>query len=317
MKKSLLALSLAVSLFADTKNDYEVSGVIGNVQHLGDQHPLSDELVYGIRGAARASDWLLGELAYDRADVEYTKINGAETYLNRFGLNALIEDPTSNTYVPYLVLGGGYEVVQDEQPSEESGLFANYGVGMRFVLSRDFHMKLEAKHAIKENGHNSLYSTVAFVLPFGYAAEKGIVHATPQEKKVAPVVAPAKNFTYDNLGREVKYTFNVQFDFDKYDIKPEFDGDIRDFVAFMNRHPKIRAEIDGYADNIGAKDYNIDLSVKRAEAILNQIVKEGIDKSRLSVRGYGEAGPTGDNETIAGRYTNRRVEATLFNNMEK
>lgn len=67
-------------------------------------------------------------------------------------------------------------------------------------------------------------------------------------------------------------------------------------------------EIDGYTDNVGDKAANQKLSEERANSVMNWLVEHGVDRSRLSAKGFGEAHPIASNDTADGRAKNRRVE---------
>lgn len=74
-------------------------------------------------------------------------------------------------------------------------------------------------------------------------------------------------------------------------------------------------EVAGHTDNVGAQKQNVDLSQKRAEAVVNYLVtKGGIERSRLQAKGYGPEKPVADNNTNAGRQKNRRVEFVILKN---
>jgi outer membrane protein OmpA-like peptidoglycan-associated protein len=76
----------------------------------------------------------------------------------------------------------------------------------------------------------------------------------------------------------------------------------------MNQYTDVTVTVDGYADSQGNDAYNMKLSEKRADYVINYLVKKGIAKDRLVKNAYGEANPAGDNKTSAGRALNRRVE---------
>lgn len=76
----------------------------------------------------------------------------------------------------------------------------------------------------------------------------------------------------------------------------------------LTENPKGNIIIEGYASSDGEEDYNIELSVKRAEAVLEYLVGLGISPSRLEAQGYGESDPLGDNTNPQGRAINRRVQ---------
>ncbi len=72
--------------------------------------------------------------------------------------------------------------------------------------------------------------------------------------------------------------------------------------------PGMRLEIAGYTDNIGDSKRNQQLSQKRAQAVMDYLVKQGVPADQLSAKGFGEADPIADNTTPEGRAKNRRVE---------
>jgi len=103
---------------------------------------------------------------------------------------------------------------------------------------------------------------------------------------------------------------DVLFDFNKYDIKPQFYGLLNEAATVFEKNPSIRVEIEGNTDNIGKAAYNKKLSLKRAEAVMNYLINKGIAKDRLSAKGYGFTKPIATNSTEEGRALNRRVELT-------
>ncbi len=102
----------------------------------------------------------------------------------------------------------------------------------------------------------------------------------------------------------------ILFDFDKYNIKPEYYGFLDDATKVFEMNPSMRVEVQGNTDNIGTKKYNKKLSMERANAVLQYLVKKGIAQSRLTARGFGFSRPVATNDTAEGRALNRRVELT-------
>jgi outer membrane protein OmpA-like peptidoglycan-associated protein len=71
--------------------------------------------------------------------------------------------------------------------------------------------------------------------------------------------------------------------------------------------------IEGHTDSIGTEAYNQGLSERRAAAVKNYLVKQGVpDGSRMTTVGYGESRPIADNKTPEGRFQNRRVEILIL-----
>ncbi len=85
------------------------------------------------------------------------------------------------------------------------------------------------------------------------------------------------------------------------------EGILNDAAATLNKNPTIKVEVAGHTDSDGAADYNEGLSARRAQTVHDYLASHGVDVSRMSVRGYGEAQPIADNSTSAGKAQNRRV----------
>ncbi|MDG1451487.1 MAG: OmpA family protein [Polaribacter sp.] len=95
----------------------------------------------------------------------------------------------------------------------------------------------------------------------------------------------------------------------KAGVTKELDG----MLAIMNKFPLAEFAVRGYTDTTGSVSGNLKLSDKRANAVKNYLVKNGIDASRLTVKGYGQESPIDTNDTRAGRTNNRRVEVKVTN----
>ena len=100
----------------------------------------------------------------------------------------------------------------------------------------------------------------------------------------------------------------VFFDTDKWDLKPGAYKPLNNIVAVFTANPLLRAEIQGHTDSRGTVSYNRSLSENRAEAVMEYLVKNGIEQNRLRVKGFGDSNPVASNDTPQGRARNRRVE---------
>lgn len=108
-------------------------------------------------------------------------------------------------------------------------------------------------------------------------------------------------------GRAVFY--GILFDFDKADIKPESKAQLVEMAKFLQNNPSIRAFVVGHTDNKGTLDYNLDLSNRRAAAVVKALTSEhAVDPKRIVARGLGPLAPVATNRTEEGRAKNRRVE---------
>ena len=82
-------------------------------------------------------------------------------------------------------------------------------------------------------------------------------------------------------------------------------------VTILKDQPQRSIRIEGYTDSRGTESYNLDLSQRRASAVRDFLIDNGISPRRITARGYGEAVSVASNTTIAGRRENRRVEVIV------
>jgi OmpA-OmpF porin, OOP family len=100
----------------------------------------------------------------------------------------------------------------------------------------------------------------------------------------------------------------VYFDHDKDSLKPEFHAYLKNMARIVMSHSDLRIKIIGHTDSNGTDDYNVDLSQRRAEAIKNFLIAQGIRADRIIIEFRGEKDPATSNETPEGKRKNRRVD---------
>ena len=101
------------------------------------------------------------------------------------------------------------------------------------------------------------------------------------------------------------------FDTAKWIIKPAGKSKIDEVVRAMKSKPDTKALVEGHTDARGSDAYNQRLSERRAGAVADYMAKGGVERSRLSTRGYGESKPIADNKTADGMQQNRRVDISV------
>ena len=103
--------------------------------------------------------------------------------------------------------------------------------------------------------------------------------------------------------------YGIYFDTDSAEIQAESDSTISEIARLLELRPGLSLYVDGHTDSEGTDDYNQDLSARRAESVVAELLKEhGITAVRLESRGFGESQPVASNDSEAGRAWNRRVE---------
>lgn len=108
-------------------------------------------------------------------------------------------------------------------------------------------------------------------------------------------------------GNKVKLN-NIFFDTNKYDLLPASIIELNLLIELLNANASMEIEIQGHTDDVGSLKDNQVLSENRAKAVFNYLTSNGIDKKRLSFKGYGETQPATENTTPEGRQLNRRTE---------
>ncbi len=109
--------------------------------------------------------------------------------------------------------------------------------------------------------------------------------------------------------KEILILEQVQFDFGKATIKAVSNPLLDSVASVLKEHPEItKIEVQGHTDNKGSKPLNAKLSTDRAKAVMEALVKRGVEAGRLTSKGYGPDVPIADNKTDEGRAKNRRVQ---------
>jgi OOP family OmpA-OmpF porin len=134
-----------------------------------------------------------------------------------------------------------------------------------------------------------------------------IVEARSRESKMVTVAAAEMENAITATGRVALY--GIYFDFNKADVKPESDPTLEQIGKLMKTTPALKLLVVGHTDAVGSFSSNMDLSQRRAVAVVQALVSRfGIAQSRLTAVGVSFASPVASNKTDEGRAKNRRVE---------
>lgn len=130
-----------------------------------------------------------------------------------------------------------------------------------------------------------------------------------QEEAFTQVLILTPDAIKTELDKTGKITLDgIYFDFNKASLKPESTKAILSAVALMQRYKDLVLSVHGHTDDKGSDSYNAKLSSERAASVMNAIIEQGIEASRLTSKGHGETNPIASNATEEGRAQNRRVE---------
>ena len=151
-----------------------------------------------------------------------------------------------------------------------------------------------------------------------------VVHEEPLVVVPEPVPEPEKPcYTLEEIneliaqhqsviGKTICAISDINFEFGKSTLQAESHSYLKQLaqtIIKMNCNIKVK----GHTDNVGSEDFNLKLSRQRAEAVMKYLIKQGVDKQRISYAYYGASKPLSTNDTEEGRTMNRRVEFEIEN----
>lgn len=246
---------------------------------------------------------------------------------------------------PFFVIGGG-AVRNEVLPTEfnDTDYFANAGLGIvtgglgqsEIRLRTEIRYVRDAFEVFDEGHKNDRRLTIGVEIPLGERTrevEREVVREVVREVPADIVDSdndgvPDRNdrcpgtlegLATDNRGcaataeQSSVRLEGVTFELDSAMLTAQAERTLNRVAEALRGEPNLRAEIAGHTDSSGDAGYNQQLSQQRANSVLEFLASQGIERSRLVARGYGENRPVADNGTAAGRERNRRVEFNVLN----
>jgi len=222
---------------------------------------------------------------------------------------------------------GAVAILTDPNPGTHQAN-PKIGIGLQYDFTESLGMRAEAERyrvndAVGNKGDIDLIS-IGLVYRFGVKKEAPVTAPVliakaaipepipaPPEKIVA--VAPV-HVMVPVMVKTQKYCsiLDIQFEIKQDEIQREEKEKLRVVGTFMNKYPDTTAVIEGHTDNVGTNEFNMRLSQRRAESVVNYLEEDfHIAPNRLTATGYGETRPIADNATMEGKQANRRINAVI------
>ncbi len=138
------------------------------------------------------------------------------------------------------------------------------------------------------------------------------------ENKIIELILKKKTLeSEDYLNKAIKEkgfvnVYGIRFDSGKDIPKSESEATLNELASFLRSNPKLKIEIIGHTDSDGDNKFNEDLSLRRAQSIINWLKSKDVNISNLNASGLGESNPVSNNNTESGKALNRRVEIKLI-----
>ena len=224
---------------------------------------------------------------------------------------------------PYVALSAGeIKIEADDFDTVETTI--NGGVGVRWMLGKRLGLRVEGRaiYSLDESETDYLVSAgLNFYMgkvdpdpipaPLdsdgdGVTDDKDRCPGTPVGTRVDADGCPLPVAQVASIKLKVNFAFNSDV------VQERYFADLGELAEFLKRFSDLQVDVEGHTDSVGPEEYNMQLSQRRAQAVVDMLVNQyGIAATRLEPKGYGESQPVASNDTEEGRAENRRVMATL------
>ena len=136
------------------------------------------------------------------------------------------------------------------------------------------------------------------------------------DKQAAEMKRDLEGAKIERVGEGIKITFDsgILFNVNESSLQSQAMTNLQKLSVILNKYSDTEILVEGHTDNTGSEDYNMDLSMRRAQSVSNYLNQQQVSPVRMHTMGYGETQPTATNETKDGRQMNRRVELAIYAN---
>jgi outer membrane protein OmpA-like peptidoglycan-associated protein len=133
------------------------------------------------------------------------------------------------------------------------------------------------------------------------------------DRQAAAMKNDVKSAQVERQGDKVVVRFNSQilFDTNEAELKPESKTDLIEFAKVLTSYPDTVLLVEGHTDSTGPRDFNAELSMRRATTVIGFLEAHGVARGRMTPKGYADSQPVASNTTAYGRRENRRVQIEI------
>jgi len=172
--------------------------------------------------------------------------------------------------------------------------------------------QLEARTREAEQATRSARNAQGDALDSRNEAEMARRQAALQAQRAGALERDLQALQAQNTQRGMVVTLgDVLFDTGKASLQPGAQRSVAQLATVLKQYPERRVLIEGFTDNVGSENLNLELSRRRAEAFQRALQSAGVPQVRMETQARGEADPVANNATPAGRQQNRRVEVVF------
>ncbi|MYY27365.1 OmpA family protein [Elizabethkingia anophelis] len=168
---------------------------------------------------------------------------------------------------------------------------------------------------IGHGGHGAIGSVLGGVV----GGVAGGLIGNKMDKQAKEISQTLPGAQVERVGEGLKVILNestINFDFNSANLTATAKDNLDKLITVFKNNPDTNINVSGYTDNKGSDSYNVNLSEKRANSVINYFVANELDKGRFIAKGMGKSDPIATNDTEQGRAQNRRVEFTITANQK-
>lgn len=235
---------------------------------------------------------LTGDTSYKGYNVDVVGTWPLTSRLSAFGRAGTFYYETEENFV-------GTESLAASLSRDDKDTGYKFGAGLEYSFTERLSARIEAERyriedMLGDHGSVNLYS-IGLVYRFGD-------RAAPPPKQENPIVAQQQDYCSK---------LDIHFEINRAEIPHAESERLNAASEFLQRYPNTKAVVTGHTDSVGSYQANMQLSQRRADSVLQYLVGQQIDASRISTVARGEADPVSSNDTDSGKRENRRINTTI------
>lgn len=314
-----------------------------------DDRTVDDDYYYGLGVGKHVSpEW---SVELNGLTGSYDGIGGGELDITAFSVDALRVFMRPSRVSPFLSIGAGYINDDPSIGSSEGSLLAQVGAGLLIDVAESssgsfvFQLRPEVKARwdfIDVEPNDRFLDYMAGIgFQFAFGAPRREEAPPPPAPAAAPPAPPPpppapkdsdgdgvldpsdrcpdtpRGTAVDAVGCPRKGSITLQgvnFEFNSATLTADSRPVLDEVAADLKKYPRLKVELQGHTDSVGADAYNLRLSQRRADSVREYLLSQGVAADQLTAKGYGETQPVADNKSESGRAENRRVAMSVLDN---
>ncbi len=261
---------------------------------------VDDAPAYGLRLGYNFTKYFGLETSVEYINTNYDTDNDSRSVnIGNYRLDGIFNLLPDSQLVPFVFAGiGGQYIDYPSGTHDRNAATVNYGAGLKLFLDESIALRADIRqiHIFQNiddiDDRRDIEATLGITYYFGgpdaepAPEPKPIVQAAPAPAMTQEVPAVSEPEV------QVLVFEDIHFDFDKSTLKPEAKAILKRNIQLLKENPRTHVRIAGYTSASGSEEYNRGLSERRANAVKDYLINEGIiTADRLSIVGYGETSP--------------------------